>query len=369
MLGSFSLDTSTLLGGAPAIHAGARPREPREPSRIERIGWNVLTMMRNYPNADIDWYREKYGKANGEQKFFAAYEPDSVELIPGNMLLGNGASALWQFALGNGTASANSALGSGPTYFNNSQTYLYVGDAGITAGTGTISVSNAGTAVTFGSSQTGLIGKYLVMVGDSTGGLYLVIAGSGTSWTIATGYGGTTLAASSAGWSSFQSESHSQTALSGSTNTAHQIMDSTFPSNPTSAQFNAITGATAASPSVLTISGGDISTNDIVQVFEVNGLTGVNGMFVANPASASSVTLLGSTGTGSYTNGGIVTRRTVAKFQATFGPGAAQWSTGLLEWAITNGTGGNQIFMNRKCANMGVKTSGTTSLQVAIGVG
>lgn len=361
----FSLDTSALMGAA--LSPARRPRFRREAGNHEKPKWEVLVQIRRFLNGDIDWYRDRFGKADGERRFFADYEPDDVEIVRGNMLMGNGASALWQCLLGNGTSSANSALGSGPTYFNNSQTYLYVGDGGITAGTGTISVTNAGTTVTFGSSQTGLQGKYLTMVGDSTSGFYLVISGSGTSWTIATPYGGTTLSASSAGWSYLLAETHGQTSLAGSSNVAHQIMDSTFPSNQTSAQLNAISGATAASPSVLTISGGDISTNDIVQVYDVQGLTGVNGMFVANPASSTSVTLLGSTGSGSYLYGGTVTRRSVLKAQATFGPSVANFTWN--EWALFNGVSGNQIMLNRKVASLGTKSGGSTSLQVGIGLG
>lgn len=345
---------------------------PRRPSRrgerisgnVDRPKWQVLSMIRDY-DADIDWYRKKYGKAHGEDRFFAENEPEDVRLIPGNMLLGNGASALWQFALGNGTTSANSALGSGPTYYNNSQCQLYVGDGGITAGSGTLSATNAGTSITFSASQTGLQGKDLVVTGDSSAGIYTITGGSGTSWTISPGYGGST--ASGLSWSYLTAETHSQTGLVAGTNIAHQAMDSTFPSNPTSAQFNAISGATAASPIVLTISSGDLATNDIVQVFEVNGLAGVNGMFVVNPASTSSATLLGSSGSGSYTYGGIVTKRTVIKFQATFGPTTANFP--WWEWGIANGTGGNQVFLNRKVFNGGTKSGSTTAFQVAIGIG
>lgn len=366
MFGNYSISTASLLGAAPAIHIPGRRLAVRESSRTERPKWEVLMQVRHFPNADIDGYRSRYGKADGERRFFKEYKPDTVEVIRGNMLMGDGASALWQCLLGNGTASANSALGAGPTYFNNSQTYLYVGDGGITAGSGTVSITSGGTALTFGTSQSGLQGKYITIVGDTSNGLYIIASGSGTSWTLATPYGSSGNA-SGASWSYLTAESHSQTALVAGGNIAHQIMDSTFPANPTSANFNVISGATAASPVVLTISGGDIGTNDIVQVYEVAGLVGANGMFVANPASSTSVTLLGSTGTGSYTYGGLVTKRSVAKFQATFGPSSGNFA--WWEWSIMNGTGGNQIMFNRKVASLGVKTGGSTSLQVGIGIG
>jgi hypothetical protein len=122
-LQSFSVSTSSIGGAAtkaPVIH--------RPYSRIEHAKWEVLAHVRRFFNVDIDWYRAKYGKAAGETRFFAQHEPDEVLLAPGNMLLGNGASAIWQCLEGNGSASANNALASGPTYFNNAQSALYVGD-------------------------------------------------------------------------------------------------------------------------------------------------------------------------------------------------------------------------------------------------
>jgi hypothetical protein len=90
-------------------------------------------------------------------------------------------------------------------------------------------------------------------------------------------------------------------------------------------------------------------------------------MFVANPASSPSVTLLGSSGNGSWTYGGIVTKLSVMKFQATFGPSSANFA--WWEWGLTNGTGSNKLFLNRKVFNGGTKSGGNTSLQVAIGIG
>lgn len=359
------IDTSRIPGDGAA--AARRPRivlpNRGMPSTAEAPRWHVLTLLKTYPNQDIDWWRKRYGKADGERRFFGAFEPDQVEIVPGNMLLGNGASALFQQAMGNGTTSANSALGSGPTYYNNAQTSIYVGDGGITAGSGTVSVTNGSASLTFSTSQSSLQGKYIVVTGDTTHGLYVDTTSSGTSHTLATTYQGPTNA--SASWSYLTAESHSQTGLQGSSNVAHQVMDATFPANSTSAQFNAITGATNASPIVLTVSGADISTNDFVLVSEVNGNTAANGMFVANPASSSSITLLGSTGNAAYTYGGLVTKRNVWRFQATFGPSVLTFP--LWEWGIVNGTGGNQNFLNRKCW-YGGSPAGTTSLQTAIGL-
>ena len=65
----------------------------------------------------------------------------------------------------------------------------------ITPGSGTANVTNGSTAVTFSTSQSGLTGSYLMFNGDSTSGIYQVASGSGTSWTLASAYGGTTNAA------------------------------------------------------------------------------------------------------------------------------------------------------------------------------
>jgi hypothetical protein len=360
-----TIDTAGI--GITTLPRPRRPRPQRESSLVERGKWQVLTTIRRFWK-DIDEYRAKHGKEEGEAKFFFDNAPHDIELVPGNMLMGNGACALWQYALGLGTGTANTALGSGPTYYNNGQTNMYVGDGNVSsAGTGTISVTNGGTTITFGSSQSGLQGKYWIDANDTSNGIYLITGGATTSWTITPAFGGTTLSTDSGAWYTLPIESHSQTGLSGSTNTAHQAMDSTFPSCSTSAQLNVISAATNATPIVLTTSGGDISTNDIVQVYEVNGNTNANGMWVANPASASSITLLNSVGNGAWTFGGLVTKLSVMKFQATFGSGSANFR--WLEWGITNGTGGNKILLNRKVFQGGTKSGGSTALGVAIGIG
>ena len=255
---------------------------------------------------------------------------------------------------------------SGPTYLNNAQTVLYVGDGGRSTGSGTVSIANGGTALTFGTSQTGLQGKYWFDSQDSTNGFYVIASGSGTSWTLASAYQGTTLSSDSNPWYTMTAESHSQT-RSASSNIAHQAVDSGFPANSTSAQMNAITATTSSGTGVLTISGGDINTNDIVQVYEVNGSTALNGMWVANPASASSVTLLNSTSNAAWTYGGYVTKLSVMKFQATFGSSSAKlaWIT----WGIFNGSGSNKVMINRKVFNGGTKSGGSTALGVSIGIG
>lgn len=61
-----------------------------------------------------------------------------------------------------------------------------------TGGSGTISVTNGGTAITFSGSQSSLAGSYLVVTGDSSNGLYLIGSGATTAWVLTTPYGGAT---------------------------------------------------------------------------------------------------------------------------------------------------------------------------------
>ena len=110
-------------------------------------------------------------------ELFFDNQPDDIQQIPGNMVMANGVCALWQYALGDGSSSANNALSSGPTYLNNAQTVLYVGDGGRFDWSGTVSIANGGTALTFGTSQTGLQGKYWFDSQDSTNGFYVIASG------------------------------------------------------------------------------------------------------------------------------------------------------------------------------------------------
>jgi hypothetical protein len=166
-------------------------------------------------------------------------------------------------------------------------------------------------------------------------------------------------------------ESHNQTVLQAATNKANIGMDATYPSNSTSSLMNQITAATNASPIVLTTSGSDIISGDLILVEEIYGNTAANGMWVATTTTnATTITLLGSTGNGVYAPGsiGLATKLSVMKFSGTFGPSVANFR--WLEWAIFNGTGvGTQIMLNRKCFNGGTKSGGNSQLLVAIGIG
>ena len=70
-----------------------------------------------------------------------------------------------------------------------------------------------------------------------------------------------------------------------------------------------VTGATNASPIVLTVSsttGTSLRNNDTVVVSGVGGNTAANGTWLVEVASSTTIKLLGSTGNGSYTSGGTV---------------------------------------------------------------
>lgn len=337
----------------------------KDPPFIERASFETIAMVRHFHGHDIDEYRAKRGKEEGEACFFHDHKEDERHIRRFNMFLFNGACALWQYALNQGTVTANTALPT-PTLLTNANTYLYVSDGGPTAITGTVGVTNGSGTLTSSSGSSGLvIGNNLVITGDSSSQVYTVVSGSGTSWVISPVYGGTTGSGLAAG--QIAPSTHSMTTIQGSTNVANQVMDSTFPSNPSSAQFNTVTGATNATPIVISGSGMDISANDIASVVEVLGNTNANGVWVCNPASASSITLLGSAGNSAYTSGGLITKRNVLTAQATFGSAAGvfQWNV----WSLTNGNGSNRLYMNNKVIGLGSKANGTSSaLKIGIGI-
>ena len=71
----------------------------------------------------------------------------------------------------------------------------------------------------------------------------------------------------------------------------------------------AITGATNATPIVLTVpSGHGIVNGDVVFVRGVGGNLAANGTFYAASVGATNVTLQGSAGSGAYTSGGFIRR-------------------------------------------------------------
>ena len=67
-----------------------------------------------------------------------------------------------------------------------------------------------------------------------------------------------------------------------------------------------VSGATATSPVQLTVTGHPFNTGDTVFVASVGGITGASGYFTATKVNANTISLNGSTGTGTYTSGGMV---------------------------------------------------------------
>lgn len=65
-----------------------------------------------------------------------------------------------------------------------------------------------------------------------------------------------------------------------------------------------ITGATNASPIVITSSGHGLQTGDRVTITGVGGNSGANGTFIVTVVSSSTFSLDGSSGSGAYTSGG-----------------------------------------------------------------
>lgn len=90
------------------------------------------------------------------------------------------------------------------------------------------------------------------------------------------------------------------------------LINSVTPSAPTGATSltktdsitGSVTGATNASPIVITSSGHGLSTGDQVTITSVGGNTASNGQWVITVLSSSTFSLTGSTGNGSYTSGG-----------------------------------------------------------------
>lgn len=66
-----------------------------------------------------------------------------------------------------------------------------------------------------------------------------------------------------------------------------------------------ITGATNASPIVITDTAHGLQTGNIVKIANVLGNTAANGTFVVTRVTANTFSLQGSTGNGAYTSGGV----------------------------------------------------------------
>lgn len=99
------------------------PQAPR--TLFERPTWQILHQISHYPGQDIDEYRAKHGKVNGELEFFDRFQPERTSQLHGNLLMYGGASLMIECLIGNGTATSAQAL----TYLNSSQGYIGVGDS------------------------------------------------------------------------------------------------------------------------------------------------------------------------------------------------------------------------------------------------
>jgi hypothetical protein len=76
---------------------------------------------------------------------------------------------------------------------------------------------------------------------------------------------------------------------------------------PRSPKVITVTGATNASPIVITSNGHRLATGDRVAIASVGGNTAANGTWEVTKVNANTFSLNGSTGNGSYTSGGTVT--------------------------------------------------------------
>ncbi|OYV95787.1 MAG: hypothetical protein B7Z73_01890 [Planctomycetia bacterium 21-64-5] len=206
-------------------HAHALPFDPSAARPDLRDGGRArsrATITTHAPGADIDAYRDKYGKEEGEAKFFRDVPILSEQDAGTNLFMFGGVSNLWECLIGNGGAGSLQ-------YFNNANAYIAVGDGGPSALSGTASVTNGSASITTSASQTSLIGNYLTFTGDSTYQAYLVASGSGTAWTLSTTYGGTTNATIS--FSEILGPVGTQTDLQASTNKYRQAMNATYPTH------------------------------------------------------------------------------------------------------------------------------------------
>ena len=325
----------------------------------ERPQWRVLTQVEKYDGVDVDWYRKRYGRENGEARFRQQHKPSEIVTRAGNLLLIGGASVLWECLIGNGTSSSGQSL----TFFNNANAYIAVGDGGPTAITGTVSVTNGSTAVTFSTSQTGLVGTYLVVTGDSTNAVYKIASGSGTSYTLATAYGGSTNASASSSY--ITAEVATQTDLLASSNKTRNVVDATYPLHTDGTSSKTITAATNATPIQITASSHGFSTGDFVANAGVLGNTAANGIFQITVVDSNNFTLNGSTGNGSYTSGGFSSKFPVLVFKSTFGTSAANFP--WYEWGIANASSSGRM-LNRKVTPLGTKTS-AASWAFTVGIG
>ena len=167
-------------------------------------------------------------------------------------------------------------------------------------------------------------------------------------------------------------ESYSQQDLQASSNKYYQGMDSTYPLTldvvlPGQTTVKAASAASNASPIQVTVSSHGYSTGDVIYAVGFAGNTAPNNqVWQITVVDANNFTLNGSTGNGSYTSGGTVTKSNVIVFKATVGAGNANYAWN--EWVLKNGTGGSSRAFNRRQTSLGTKSGGTWALSTAIAI-
>lgn len=87
------------------------------PAVPDKAKWQVDTTLEQY-SADIDVYREKYGREEGSRRFHEENQPYSVVKDTGNILTTDGCTAMW-----------NALKGSLATPYDGSNAYIGVGDS------------------------------------------------------------------------------------------------------------------------------------------------------------------------------------------------------------------------------------------------
>jgi hypothetical protein len=86
-------------------------------SACQGVQLRTRTTLRVY-DGDIEEYRRRWGKAEGERRFLAERRPQSERVIEGNLALREGVLALF-----------NLLVGEAETAFSNANAYIGVGDS------------------------------------------------------------------------------------------------------------------------------------------------------------------------------------------------------------------------------------------------
>ena len=98
----------------------------------DRGRWVCDVFRSVYERKDIDEYRARYGRDEGEARFFFDNRPDSIlHLHDVNLLLCGGVSVMWQCLVGNGVSGSGNML----SVFSNANTAIGVGISGTAADT------------------------------------------------------------------------------------------------------------------------------------------------------------------------------------------------------------------------------------------